>query len=96
MKIKVKGYLTLKKTMGDKAAFEMEIDKATLRDVLKELAETFGPDFKDAIFDSKTDTLHHHIRVLLNGRHYIYLPNRLDTPLKAEDEVALFPPIAGG
>jgi len=96
MKIKVKGYLTLKKAMGDKAAFEMDIDNATIKDVLKELAETFGPDFKHAIFDSKTDTLHRHVRVLVNGRHYVYLPNRLDTPLKAEDEVALFPPIAGG
>ncbi|NOQ19123.1 MAG: molybdopterin synthase sulfur carrier subunit, partial [Desulfobacterales bacterium] len=30
------------------------------------------------------------------GRHYIHLPNRLDTELEEEDEVALFPAIAGG
>ncbi|MGB3399800.1 MAG: MoaD family protein [Candidatus Deferrimicrobiaceae bacterium] len=96
MKIKVKGYLTLKKAMGDNAAFEMEIENATIKDVLRDLAGIFGPDFKDAIFDSKTNTLHRHVRVLVNGRHYIYLPNRLDTRLKAEDEVALFPVVAGG
>ncbi|HUV78429.1 MAG TPA: MoaD/ThiS family protein [Desulfobacterales bacterium] len=96
MKIKVKGYLSLKKTMGGNAAFEMEIDNATIKDVLKDLSEIFGKDFKDAIFDSKTDMIHSYVRVLVNGRHYIYLPHRLDTPLKAEDEVALFPAIAGG
>ena len=96
MKIEVKGYLTLKKTMGGNAVFEMEIENATIKDVLKDLSEIFGRDFKDAIFDSKTDKLHRHVRVLVNGRHYIHLPNRLDTQLKAEDEVALFPAIAGG
>jgi MoaD family protein len=96
MKIKVKGYLTLKKAMGGKGTFEMEIENATLKDLLKYLSEMFGQDFKDAIFDSKTDTIHRHVRVLVNGRHFIHLPKRLDTPLNAQDEVALFPPIAGG
>jgi MoaD family protein len=96
MKIKVKGYLSLKKAMGENAAFEMEIENATIKDVLKGLSEIFGPNFKDAIFDPKTGKLHRQVRVLVNGRHYIYLPNRLDTQLKAEDEVALFPSIAGG
>ena len=96
MKIKVKGYLTLKKTMGGNTAFEMEIENSTIKDVLKDLSEIFGQDFKDAIFDSETDMIRRHVRVLVNGRHYIHLPNRLDTELEAEDEVALFPAIAGG
>jgi MoaD family protein len=96
MKIKVKGYLTLKKAMGGNAALEMEIENATLKGVLKDLSEIFGQDFKDAIFDSETDMIRRHVRVLVNGRHYIHLPNRLDTELEAEDEVALFPAIAGG
>jgi len=96
MKIKVKGYFTLKKVMGGKAVLEIEIEKATIKDVLKDLTENFGQDFKDAIFDPKTQEVSSHIRILVNGRHYHYLPNRLDTELKEGDEVALFPPIAGG
>lgn len=96
MKIKVKGYLTLKKTVGDKGVLEMEMEDATIRGVLSDLAERFGQEFRDLIFDPKTKNLSNHIRVLVNGRHYNHLPNRLDTKLKEGDEVSLFPTIAGG
>ncbi|MEE8480724.1 MAG: MoaD/ThiS family protein [Desulfobacterales bacterium] len=96
MKIKVKGYFTLKKVMGGKSVLEMEIEKATIKDLLKDLTEIFGQDFMDAIFDPKTQEVSSHILILVNGRHYHFLPNRLDTELKEGDEVALFPPIAGG
>ncbi len=96
MKIKVKGYLTLKKAMGGKAVLEMEAENATINDVLKDLSEIYGQDFKDAIFDPKTQEVSSQIKILVNGRHYGSLTNRLDTELKDEDEVALFPPLAGG
>ena len=96
MKIKVKGYFTFKKVMGGKAVLEIDLEKATIKDVLKDLSENFGRDFKEAIFDPKTQEVSSHIRILVNGRHYQYLPNRLNTELKEGDEVSLFPPIAGG
>lgn len=96
MKIKVKGYLTFKKTVGDKGVLEMEMEDATIRGLLFDLSERFGQEFRDLIFDPKTKNLSNHIRVLVNGRHYNHLPNRLDTKLKEGDEVSLFPTIAGG
>ncbi len=96
MKIKVKGYLTFKKTVGDKGVLEMEMEDATIRGLLSDLSERFGQEFRDLIFDPKTKNLSNHIRVLVNGRHYNHLPNRLDTKLKEGDEVSLFPTIAGG
>ena len=48
------------------------------------------------------DTDHNSLRargtfaVLVNGMHYTHLPERLQTRLKDEDEIAIFPPIAGG
>lgn len=96
MKIRVKGYFTFKKVMDGKAVLEIEIEKATIKDVLKDLSENFDQDFREAIIDPKTQEVNSLIRVLVNGRHYQYLPNRLNTELKEGDEVALFPPIVGG
>ena len=96
MKIKVTGYLTLKKAMGDESVLEIEMENATIRGVLSGLSKRFGRDFSDLIFDEKTKGLSDHIRVLVNGRHYKHLPNRLDTELEEGDEIALFPPLAGG
>ena len=96
MKIKVRGYLTLKKRMGSKALLEMEVEHATLKDVLSYLSGSLGDDFTDLIFDPRSKEISSHIRVLVNGRHYNYLPNRLDTELDEGDEVTLFPLVAGG
>jgi molybdopterin synthase sulfur carrier subunit len=96
MNIRVKGYFTFKKIIGGKAVLKIDIEKATIKDVLKDLSKKFGQDFKEVIFDPKTQEISSHIRILVNGRHYQYLPDRLNTELKEGDEVALFPPIAGG
>ena len=96
MKITVKGYLTLKKTLGHKGVLEMEMEDTTISVMLSDLSDRFGQEFRDLLFDPKTKNLRNHIRVLVNGRHYKHLPNRLDTELKEGDEVSLFPTIAGG
>ena len=46
-----------------------------------------------AIFDGAQ--LRAHLRVLVNGRD-IELAQGLDTPLEFNDQVAIFPPVAGG
>jgi molybdopterin synthase sulfur carrier subunit len=96
MKIKVKGYLTLRKAMGGQAELEIEIESATIRGVLENLSNRFGEPFANLIFDTGTKQVSSHIRALVNGRHYNCLPFGIDTELKEGDEVALFPPIAGG
>jgi MoaD family protein len=96
MKIKVKGYFTLRKAMDNKAVLEIEMKNASLGDVLKDLSNRFGEGFSDLIFDPKTKEVKNHILILVNGRHYIFLPKRLATELKEGDEVALFPQIVGG
>ena len=96
MKIKVKGYFTLKKAMDNRAVIEMEVENASLRDVLDNLSNRFGSGFSDLIFDPKTKEVKHHIAILVNGRHFSFLPRRLTTELNEGDEVAIFPQIAGG
>lgn len=96
MKIKLKGYFNFKKVFCNLGVTEIEISGGTLRGLFDVLSDRFGEEFTDLIYDSRTETVRGDIRILLNGRHIVHLPKGLDTELKEGDEVALFPPVAGG
>lgn len=96
MKITIRGFLTLRKVMEARAAIDFKGDVLTVDDLLHELSEKYGEDFRKMIFDPETNTPGRHIRILINGRHYSHLPEKLNTQLHEGDEVSLFPPIAGG
>ena len=96
MKIIVKGYFNLQEAMDGKSVLEVEKETATLRDLLDDLSKRFGKDLRELIFDPGTGGLVSHVMLLVNGRNYLFMPDRLDTVLKDGDEIGLFPPIAGG
>ena len=96
MKITIRGFLTLKEVMGDQSDLELEIGNMTLISLLDELADMFGERFTQMVFDKAGKSLNPHIRILINGRHYSHIPQKLSTRLQDGDEVALFPPVAGG
>ncbi len=93
MKIKVKGFHNFREAIGDHLMLEMEVGKSTIRDVLDELSNKFGADFKDLLFDPKTKGVRNNNVILLNGVAYTH---RLDSELKEGDEIALFPVVSGG
>ena len=96
MKITVKPFLTLRPVMKNLTRIEWEVEGITLRELLDRLCEKFGDDLKCQVFDPKTQDISDMLKVLVNGRHYTTLPDRLETLLQDGDEIALFPPVAGG
>ena len=96
MKITIRSFLTMREVMGDQPALELEIGDLTLIELLNELADRFGDRFAQMVFDQAGKGLNAHVRILINGRHYSHIPQKLNTRLQAGDDVALFPPIAGG
>ena len=66
MKIRVKGFLNLRKVMGDQATAEFEVDTMTLLEFLHQLSKAYGRPFSEMVFDVETGTLDRHIRVLVN------------------------------
>ncbi|MFC2054552.1 MoaD/ThiS family protein [Chloroflexota bacterium] len=96
MIVTVKGYLTIRTVMGDRHLQEIEVESITIHKLLSRLVREFGGDFEHMIFAPESQDLSPHIIVLVNGRHVSHLPDGLSTELNDGDEVALFPPIAGG
>jgi len=48
------------------------------------------------VFEENTLNVGSDIRILVNGKHYGTLFERLDTNLTSGDETGLFPPMTGG
>jgi molybdopterin synthase sulfur carrier subunit len=96
MRIRVRGYLTFRKLLGDIHGQEMEIPAMTLLELLEKISRELDPSFKEALFDLQSGEIHGYVRVLVNGKHYSHLPMGLETSLAEGDEISIFPPIAGG
>lgn len=94
MKIKIKGYLTFKKTIGEQLLNLDENEKLTLNELLRKLS--YGEGLGDASYQAEPNLLNKKLIVLVNGLHFAQLPDRLDTLLKDKDEIAIFPPMVGG
>jgi molybdopterin converting factor small subunit len=99
LKIKVKPLFNIKKIMGNKAVIEIEMEEdATVIGLLAELSNTYGEDFRKEALDPKTQgiKLKHYYIIMVNGRHYLDLADRLDTRLREGDLVVICPAFGGG
>lgn len=96
MPIKVRGYLTFREIIGERSINIATGESISVNELLIKLSETLDQRFEDTIYDPQTKSLGEQVAVLINGRSYANLPQGLDTPLTDGDEVAIFPPIAGG
>ena len=94
MKVKIKGYLTYKASIGEQFLDLGDKDKITLRELLVRLSDKHK--LEDSFYRAKAGTVDDRMIILVNGRHHLHLPDRLDTLLMDGDEIAIFPPLAGG
>lgn len=94
MKVKVEFFATLREIVKEKSIIVELAENSTVQDLLADLIERFGKTFKEAIYESKIE-LRNYIRILVNGRNIESIEG-LKTKLNSNDEVAIFPPVAGG
>ena len=68
---------------------------ATLRQLGDQLCEKLGSPFAEEFFSPDKSSLGKKIIIMINGRRAEFLQG-LDTPLKEDDLVQIFPIVAGG
>lgn len=91
MQVRVKTFANFREIIG-KREIEVELKgNSSVRDLLEELCKQY--DLRTLLFEG--DALQKYIKVLVNGEDVVFLKG-LETKLKSGDEIALFPPVAGG
>lgn len=92
--MKVHFYATLRDIVGQKT---IQVDlpaEATVRQLLDILIARYPP-LKRELFDENGE-LWRHVHVIVNGRDAPYLKQALDTPVKPDDTINIFPAVGGG
>lgn len=96
LRIRVKGFSKFKSFIGEDGTLELEIERVTLKDVLRILCKNCGKTFEDTLWDKHTEEIRTANFVMVNGRYYLNLPHRLNTVLQEGDEITIMPMYSGG
>lgn len=92
--MKVNFYATYRLITGQKSV-ELELPVgSTIRDLVNQILKRY-PDFNGQLMD-ENGSLFRHIHVFVNGRDTYYLPDDLETVLEQDENIDIFPPVAGG
>ena len=89
MRINVRAFASFREILGREIVLDLK-EGATVQDLLRVLAEA-NKEFKEAAFD-RSGAVRDYVLLMKNKK-------RIDSPheeLCAGDEVAIFPPVAGG
>ena len=92
--MKVNFYATLRQIVGQKTV-ELDLPEGTTAIQLVEAVMKQYPRIRPELVDENGD-LHGHIHLFVNGRDAPFLENQMDTVVKANDKVDIFPPVGGG
>ncbi len=86
-------YFATFRDLTHEMSFHLDDPPSDIGGLLELLSKRYGPAFRKAVFDN--GNLHTDLILLVNGRN-VRISGELATPLKPDDEVSVFPMVAGG
>jgi len=92
--MRVNYYATLRQIVGQKT-IDFDIPPgSTIGFLVQEMVARF-PDLRQALVDADGQLVRH-VHVFVNGRDVPFLEHQMETVLKEEDVVSVFPAVGGG
>ena len=89
-------FLGIYQRLTGKRTLQLILEKpTTVREVVKELTETFSEDFKKTLTNSQSDELRFNALILVNGKEIGVLQG-LETVINQPEEITLIPMVHGG
>jgi molybdopterin synthase sulfur carrier subunit len=97
LRVSVRFFTSLREITGRREEILRFADKeaVTVDKVLRKLAEHYGKDFAEYVYDSRTGDVKGFLQFLVNGRSASTLDG-LNTELENGDVLAIIPPVGGG
>ena len=92
--MRVNFYATLRAIAGGKTV-DVDLPASTAARVVLETVTSTRTELAAEIWLAPGQ-LREHIRVFINGRQSLFLPQQLETPLAPDDVLDIFPPVGGG
>ncbi len=87
-------FATYRQIVGQRAIEIPDRAGRTLRELVDEIVALY-PALRAEWLDESGELLGH-VHFFVNGRDAAFLPDGLQTVLKADDDVKVFPPVGGG
>lgn len=92
--MQVSFYATLRQIVGAKTVqFDLP-DGATIGELITRIVTQYPPLRKELL--DNDGSLYRHVHVFVNGRDVPYLENRMETVLREQDIISVFPAVGGG
>lgn len=92
--MQVNFFATLRAIVGQKTVDFNCPEGSTLGELVNQIVTRY-PDLRRELLD-ENGNLYGHVHVFVNGRDVPFLENRLNTVLKLDDVVNVFPAVGGG
>lgn len=93
-RVTVRVFAAIRALLGQ-STIELNVAEEDVEGIIRIIASTYQPSFKNVIIDSQTGEVRKGFSILLNGREISFLGG-LKTRLKDGDTVSIFSPVAGG
>lgn len=92
--MKVNFYATLRAIVGRKTVL-VDLPSNTTAIQLVEMVSGQYPALRAELLDAE-NRFQRHMKMFINGREAVYLPNEFDTVIQPDDKIDVFPPVGGG